>query len=227
MNSPGSSPLTRGRPARGLPMHHPRRLIPAHAGSTASTAGKKTAGRAHPRSRGVDRLPVLASTRRVGSSPLTRGRQCRTHGRTDQRGLIPAHAGSTCSLSSRLRWGAAHPRSRGVDCRDTAPAAGENGSSPLTRGRPLEPSVSVGVVGLIPAHAGSTASTRPTSYAATAHPRSRGVDACTADATAPQAGSSPLTRGRQPFLFDQWRSARLIPAHAGSTTVWRRRRCCR
>ena len=48
----GSSPLTRGKPERGLHGAERGRLIPAHAGKTLSLAGKRTGMTAHPRSRG-------------------------------------------------------------------------------------------------------------------------------------------------------------------------------
>ena len=48
----GSSPLTRGKPAYGLTRITHGRLIPAHAGKTASGGGNASAQSAHPRSRG-------------------------------------------------------------------------------------------------------------------------------------------------------------------------------
>ena len=97
----GSSPLTRGKPARADTRRAPTGLIPAHAGKTSGSAwdarspglipahAGKTSGRgpvrhpdqAHPRSRGENghRLPrprVLP-----GSSPLTRGKRPKRRGR--------------------------------------------------------------------------------------------------------------------------------------------------
>ena len=71
------------------------------------------------------------------------------------------------------------------------------GSSPLTRGKLFLHELSAGEVGLIPAHAGKTATT-------TVGMRRAG-------------GSSPLTRGkllRGDLLIG---GDRLIPAHAGKT----------
>ena len=91
----GSSPLTRGRLHRSTQMSTLIRLIPAHAGSTRGPIFSPIPDRAHPRSRGVDsaRLPRCWGAR--GSSPLTRGRHRRRPGPGRDRGLIPAHAGST------------------------------------------------------------------------------------------------------------------------------------
>ena len=55
----GSSPLTRGA-LSGLPQHcAPRRLIPAHAGSTCAAASDSASTRAHPRSRGEHAARML------------------------------------------------------------------------------------------------------------------------------------------------------------------------
>ena len=91
----GSSPLTRGKRGELLEARRGGRLIPAHAGKTRSEAGQRWARRAHPRSRGENHrvLPRLPSA--LGSSPLTRGKQC-AHGMEHLwMGLIPAHAGKT------------------------------------------------------------------------------------------------------------------------------------
>ena len=48
----GSSPLTRGKPLRGLPGAGPQGLIPAHAGKTTPRNCPAWQARAHPRSRG-------------------------------------------------------------------------------------------------------------------------------------------------------------------------------
>ena len=90
--------------------------------------------------------------------------------------LIPAHAGKTRRLS---RWAAriwAHPRSRGENARDQTHEISHEGSSPLTRGKPVRRCGTGEYVRLIPAHAGKTAALeRP----------ARGG-----------SGSSPLTRGK-------------------------------
>ena len=52
--------------------------------------------------------------------------------------LIPAHAGSTGLTEGSVSTALAHPRSRGVDTYQNVTDASLDGSSPLTRGRPLE-----------------------------------------------------------------------------------------
>ena len=72
-------------------------------------------------------------------------------------------------------------------------------------------------MGLIPAHAGKTASTRSPPQAWKAHPRSRGENLLLSEAASGGVGSSPLTRGKPAAMISHSDAARLIPAHAGKT----------
>ena len=98
----GSSPLTRGKRLDGTPEPQAYRLIPAHAGKTASDRKTKAPAPAHPRSRGENALGDRVGFQCGGSSPLTRGkrRDAARHGR--EHGLIPAHAGKTLIQSTKL-----------------------------------------------------------------------------------------------------------------------------
>ena len=71
-------------------------------------------------------------------------------------GLIPAHAGKTARGLAVYGLIAAHPRSRGENSGKLRYSKVVEGSSPLTRGKPVvaEPLNLQG--GLIPAHAGKT-----------------------------------------------------------------------
>ena len=70
----GSSPLTRGKRRRGRRCRRARRLIPAHAGKTEAHRPHRCTKRAHPRSRGENCKRCETMLRRLGSSPLTRGK---------------------------------------------------------------------------------------------------------------------------------------------------------
>ena len=70
-------------------------LIPAHAGKTASDNPAPQPPWAHPRSRGENDRGGARTRGRLGSSPLTRGKQDVKVGRGRSAGLIPAHAGKT------------------------------------------------------------------------------------------------------------------------------------
>ena len=91
----GSSPLTRGKRDRRRYRDRSPRLIPAHAGKTPPTACQALGIRAHPRSRGENRLRRSLGASRTGSSPLTRGKRISHEHVQIRRGLIPAHAGKT------------------------------------------------------------------------------------------------------------------------------------
>ena len=109
----GSSPLTRGALEQNAVVVGTEGLIPAHAGSTGGGHFCVSRPGAHPRSRGEHFINASVIDLCLGSSPLTRGAPCQLYPTNSQRGLIPAHAGSTV-LGPRLgfRWWA-HPRSRG------------------------------------------------------------------------------------------------------------------
>ena len=89
-------------------------------------------------------------------------------------GLIPAHAGKTKARAYQARVWWAHPRSRGENPDCGVRVFLSEGSSPLTRGKPLGLGGRVVPPGLIPAHAGKTPRTRRACSATWAHPRSRG-----------------------------------------------------
>ena len=197
----GSSPLTRGKHDLRDRLSPESRLIPAHAGKT-----------------GVDfnEADVIG-----GSSPLTRGKPRIITGRTYVMRLIPAHAGKT------LRnvfdgWDAeAHPRSRGENELTDYVGDADNGSSPLTRGKPTPINGHVVVGWLIPAHAGKTGLRTRRASVAQAHPRSRGENLYSPVSQEMCRGSSPLTRGKRDGGVVDGDEAGLIPAHAGKT--WRQR----
>ena len=70
--------------------------------------------------------------------------------------LIPAHAGKTWAFRFPRLWTGAHPRSRGENIQASSPSRVHAGSSPLTRGKPLQRERGKHSRGLIPAHAGKT-----------------------------------------------------------------------
>ena len=119
--------------------------------------------------------------------------------------LIPAHAGKTRGYAYSSHGGPAHPRSRG----ENFPRRGEEDY----RAR------------LIPAHAGKTLLLGPIRNAPTAHPRSRGENWPVTVPLMTVTGSSPLTRGKLRHTARQSPPQRLIPAHAGKTSVFAGLRC--
>ena len=170
----GSSPLTRGKPPSVRRWAYGVRLIPAHAGKTGHERAAQESGGAHPRSRGENANFLGSVVSSPGSSPLTRGKLLVAYGRIEAQGLIPAHAGKTFATACPGRYTKAHPRSRGENHRRSAPNGVKSGSSPLTRGKPVEAELRVADRGLIPAHAGKTSTPTTRKRGRRAHPRSRG-----------------------------------------------------
>ena len=132
----GSSPLTRGKPREVAYLATALRLIPAHAGKTSPTQHRTGPPEAHPRSRGENLTGHRHDHRRVGSSPLTRGKQTAISSPSIISRLIPAHAGKTAATRPVRPFQSAHPRSRGENTDAALPKPLRNGSSPLTRGKP-------------------------------------------------------------------------------------------
>ena len=152
----GSSPLTRGKRIAKIAKCALRRLIPAHAGKTASSSRTCHALAAHPRSRGENTRAGCASATSRGSSPLTRGKRVCPEARLVETRLIPAHAGKTSTRWCAHRAEGAHPRSRGENGARVAGLRGLRGSSPLTRGKRRNLHAQKCTDRLIPAHAGKT-----------------------------------------------------------------------
>ena len=213
----GSSPLTRGKPQRHCLGRVNLRLIPAHAGKTRQASLPRCVPGAHPRSRGENRSRECLRRRRVGSSPLTRGKPGASPQSPLRRRLIPAHAGKTVSPSSisSLTW--AHPRSRGENLPTIEQVVVDEGSSPLTRGKLVVREQRASSLGLIPAHAGKTPRRGRPRAGTWAHPRSRGENGTSTTTRATVAGSSPLTRGKRSGVVRPSPRRGLIPAHAGKT----------
>ena len=205
----------------------PHRLIPAHAGKTALGACRSTPTRAHPRSRGENGPDAHFTAFGSGSSPLTRGKRREVGHGDAARGLIPAHAGKTGSARVTSFPIQAHPRSRGENEYVTWLRAAQAGSSPLTRGKPVELIGGGDERGLIPAHAGKTLGMRTPASSRWAHPRSRGENTVSVLSVCRGAGSSPLTRGKPFRRYCHCCLLWLIPAHAGKTSHLRELRGCR
>ena len=155
--------------------------------------------RAHPRSRGEHVSLDFADSSDIGSSPLTRGAHLLERGDGCASGLIPAHAGSTHEAEATTGAPTAHPRSRGEHLMVRLCSFSRKGSSPLTRGARSPPASSSG---------------------SRAHPRSRGEHSSPIAIRKGQRGSSPLTRGALGAAGGIVGGAGLIPAHAGSTTLF-------
>ena len=213
----GSSPHTRGARAFPCPVLMWDGIIPAYAGSTSIAVPPIVSRRDHPRIRGEhtqlrDRLVDVG-----GSSPHTRGAPSQFVDEPSRARIIPAYAGSTVEPSEMLTAQKDHPRIRGehISCSRFVPAI--MGSSPHTRGA-LEMTLHKnGLVGIIPAYAGSTESDVSGAVEVEDHPRIRGEHRIILASPAGKLGSSPHTRGAHSGSPEGSRSFGIIPAYAGST----------
>ena len=131
----------------------------------------------------------------VGSSPHTRGALGDLLVDLLDDRIIPAYAGSTSTATTPGPQGRDHPRIRGEH--DPCPLAdcATVGSSPHTRGARTSPPEVIAEWGIIPAYAGSTPASGPTSPAPPDHPRIRGEHGRLVRCLLRQRGSSPHTRG--------------------------------
>ena len=115
----GSSPLVRGGRIGQVGTGQVDRLIPARAGRTPASRGRRGGTPAHPRSCGADPTSPHLGQCRQGSSPLVRGGLWSFQALRAGQGLIPARAGRTHrSGQNRSGW-QAHPRSCGADASRT------------------------------------------------------------------------------------------------------------
>ena len=155
VTSDGSSPLARGLRNPDGSERAVWGIIPARAGFTRSTRGRRRSSRDHPRSRGVYQCGIHRFARPRGSSPLARGLLPRINLDIILLRIIPARAGFTLDMIGTLAPAQDHPRSRGVyKCCPTAARSGP---------------------WIIPARAGFTLPQPCALFCHQDHPRSRGV----------------------------------------------------
>ena len=174
-------------------------------------------GRDHPRIRGEHAPAVDVDVTFQGSSPHTRGAHLKPDYVDLVRGIIPAYAGSTPTHWWPPPERSDHPRIRGEHNTAASNALSFSGSSPHTRGARHREIANLYKQGIIPAYAGSTATTAALSCTTRDHPRIRGEHATSWGGPESGCGSSPHTRGARPAgRSPPWRG-RIIPAYAGST----------
>ena len=199
----GSSPHTRGAPARSRPWRRRGWIIPAYAGSTSLPMPPWAWPTDHPRIRGEH-----------DSVPLS------THFFL---WIIPAYAGSTARRQAFRSAVSDHPRIRGEHWTPSLDQPLSLGSSPHTRGAPHRRRRRRRWSGIIPAYAGSTAPTRRVSMPGPDHPRIRGEHLLTTPSSPWNTGSSPHTRGAPPHGGEDDDPGGIIPAYAGSTGTKRKK----
>ena len=91
----GSSPLTRGTHTFIFCQLGGRRFIPAYAGNSHDSRAVNSNGTVHPRLRGELRLSLFPESKKIGSSPLTRGTHSCSKACSNSYRFIPAYAGNS------------------------------------------------------------------------------------------------------------------------------------
>ena len=156
----GSSPRVRGKPHDARRARGASGLIPACAGKTPSSPRSSGAGEAHPRVCGENRGGWGGRRAQRGSSPRVRGKPRGPAAHRAPPGLIPACAGKTRWICSRLWVLPAHPRVCGENRLRGFSRVRAWGSSPRVRGKHVRRPPPPRERGLIPACAGKTAASR-------------------------------------------------------------------
>ena len=211
----GSSPPTRGpRADRPEPLR-PEGIIPACAGTTVVRARQAVGLRDHPRLRGDHQAGRPSPIRKPGSSPPPRGPLIPERPPLRGRGIIPAYAGTTTTLTGGDVPISDHPRLRGDHGSIPSAMFATAGSSPPTRGPPRLGVQDLGVLGIIPAYAGTTAAPRRPGAQSRDHPRLREDHCATQCQSLGLWGSSPPTRGPQSTKQSQALEAGIIPRLRG------------
>ena len=214
----GSSPRTRGTLERAQVLVVGLRFIPADAGDTPASGACGLGSSVHPRGRGGHPVTSAFGGLFSGSSPRTRGTRRRFPRGGEVSRFIPADAGDTSPLGTKIMARAVHPRGRGGHPGVIAAEPTADGSSPRTRGtRPDRGSRSM-TVRFIPADAGDTVRACNQSSRPTVHPRGRGGHIASRVSCVYGCGSSPRTRGTRRVPRAGGRRGRFIPADAGDTT---------
>ena len=214
----GSSPRMRGKRCDPSPRRRPRRIIPAHAGQTSQLEHSVYSPADHPRACGANVSSDGMLSRCTGSSPRMRGKPA-LHSRAGVgHRIIPAHAGQTRSLPLMLWSCPDHPRACGANSMRRRCCCRNVGSSPRMRGKRGGRRDIIGVLRIIPAHAGQTAFRAAKRFYRPDHPRACGANNSVAVTLDEPAGSSPRMRGKLGGWKFRKSHGRIIPAHAGQTS---------
>ena len=151
----GSSPRMRGAAAAFLGSVATSGIIPAHAGSRPRASTTTSASGDHPRACGEQLAPLGIGGVGEGSSPRMRGAGLGLDRDGLGDGIIPAHAGSSFTLTFASTIAGDHPRACGEQAVLASGFIMPLGSSPRMRGAVEMFNLFRNRLGIIPAHAGS------------------------------------------------------------------------
>ena len=152
----------------------------------------------------------------MGSPPHTRGQvrldlPCASDVR-----ITPAHAGTSAACARTMRSSEDHPRTRGDKKNRRLFGLLYRGSPPHTRGQDFQPSRTMAICRITPAHAGTRHPLGAASRLSRDHPRTRGDKTFFDFAIFFIIGSPPHTRGQGIASPSKVFAERITPAHAGT-----------
>ena len=171
----------------------------------------------HPRVCGEHSRVMKSRSNCGGSSPRMRGTQPGDEVEVELRGIIPAYAGNTNSVSHTLGTSGDHPRVCGEHRPVSESAQTLLGSSPRMRGTPAAWPARSASKWIIPAYAGNTICRFRSNRDRRDHPRVCGEHSTTPVVTPKQQGSSPRMRGTPASSTGNGDGTGIIPAYAGNT----------
>ena len=197
-------------------------IIPACAGNTSHILAEQQTVVDHPRMRGEHETKIVHLLESEGSSPHARGTRQGRGGGGVRLGIIPACAGNT--ILKRLSWMMRrdHPRMRGEHSGIMVRRWHYTGSSPHARGTPSAQDYVNDYLGIIPACAGNTKSSRAHKWTQWDHPRMRGEHFYFIFLVWWWLGSSPHARGTPSDKGNSMSHTGIIPACAGNTYSYQR-----
>ena len=155
----GSSPRVRGKQRQVGDRQGQRRIIPARAGQTPSTAAKCSMQADHPRACGANQFQALQIHVIRGSSPRVRGKLGPHIRIVVEVRIIPARAGQTPCSCAAISRSPDHPRACGANPAPAIQPRELTGSSPRVRGKLSTGAYSHVGSRIIPARAGQTLTT--------------------------------------------------------------------
>ena len=215
----GSSPHMRGKLGLQPDAVDARRIIPAHAGQTGGEPTNLPSSPDHPRTCGANVTAMCANRPDYGSSPHMRGKLRALPWPDGSRRIIPAHAGQTPKSNTSYPTRSDHPRTCGANLSGRQQGSERFGSSPHMRGKHAHNPQRIQNKGIIPAHAGQTNRACIRNAVAWDHPRTCGANSRSPVFIGRVSGSSPHMRGKLIVMREIRNLLRIIPAHAGQTSV--------
>ena len=144
-----------------------------------------------------------------------RGKGCGFSGFFDLLGITPAYAGKRAAAAPAAAGHQDHPRVCGEKLKSCSITATRQGSPPRMRGKELLPRCSWCCIGITPAYAGKSGSSRSPSASRRDHPRVCGEKRPCVPPSPPLLGSPPRMRGKGRHNLILQDLTRITPAYAG------------